>query len=254
MKSCQRLCQLLFEFSRFVHIIAVMKRYSPVDMNNCKFMSRSEVRGFDAWAINDLGVPGVVLMENAGKGCAEIIVQRLADENHAKVCIFCGCGNNGGDGYVIARHLYNAGIDVTVLICGDRARIKGDALINLEIIDRMKIDIRQMDPGDVDLAELTAGCSLIVDAIFGTGLSGELREDYKMLVEGINSSKADVVAVDIPSGLDCDTGKPLGAAVKAGITVTFVAVKKGFARETAVEYTGDIYVVSIGVEPDNNIY
>jgi len=227
-----------------------MKRFLPADLNNCRLMTRNQVRAFDTWAISELSVPGVVLMENAGKGCADIIIDRLSDVKHAKVCILCGCGNNGGDGYVIARHLHNAGLTPIVIICGNRSKIKGDALINLEIIDRMNISITEKTARDIELDQLTEGCSMIVDAIFGTGLSGTLRDDYIKLVDGINESKADIVAVDIPSGLDCDTGKPLGTAVKADITVTFAAVKKGFAEKSAALYTGNIYKVSIGVEPD----
>jgi len=171
-------------------------------------MSRQQVRDFDAWAIRQMGIPGGVLMENAGRGCTQVILQRLGDAARAKVGIFCGIGNNGGDGYVIARHLANFGADVQVVVCGDRRKIKGDALTNLKIIDRMGLHICCLDLLSAGLpdrvADVTKGCRLIVDALFGTGLRGELSTEYAQLIACINALGAPIVAVDIPSGLDCD--------------------------------------------------
>jgi NAD(P)H-hydrate epimerase len=230
-----------------------MEQFDPTDAKKFVVMSRSEVRRFDAWAINELGIPGVVLMENAGRSCAEFIIARLTDIDNPKVCIFCGIGNNGGDGYVIARHLANAAIVPCVVICGDKTRIAGDALTNLNIIEGMKLPIHQMDldePIGEQVTAITEGCNILVDALFGTGLTGELRAGFRELIKSINSQNLPVVAVDIPSGLDCDTGLPLGEAIKAIATVTFVAVKKGFATNTrASKYTGPVYIASIGVEP-----
>ena len=231
-----------------------MKQFDPTDAKKNVVMSRSEVRRFDAWAINELGIPGVVLMENAGRSCAELIIDKLADIDNPKVCIFCGTGNNGGDGYVIARHLANAAIVPCVVICGDKAKISGDALTNLNIIEGMKLSIHQMDMADEPIGEqvraIADGCNILVDALFGTGLTGELRAGYRELIKSINSQNLSVISVDIPSGLDCDTGLPLGEAIKAIATVTFVAVKKGFATNAhARNYTGPVYVASIGVEP-----
>jgi len=229
-----------------------MEKYLPD--KKCVVMSRDEVRTFDSWAINTLGIPGVVLMENAGRSCAELIKEKLAGVAKPKVCIFCGTGNNGGDGYVIARHLLNSGFSVTVAICGDRNKIKGDAKINLDILERLGQPIEQLNLKSGDIAgrvkAFTAGADMLVDALFGTGLSGQLSDEYKQLIESINGRNCPVLAVDIPSGLDCDTGEPLGAAIRADYTVTFVAVKKGFTSEsTAPQYTGEIFVASIGVKP-----
>ena len=216
-------------------------------------MTREQVRAVDAWAINELGIPGVVLMENAGRGCAELISDKLEGVAEPKVCIFCGTGNNGGDGYVIARHLANVGYKVTVVVCGDRGRIKGDAKINLDILDRMGLSIDLLNPADDNVAarveEFTSGADMIVDSLFGTGLSGKIRDDYRPLIEGMNASDRPVLAVDIPSGLDCDTGQPLGTAVEASWTVTFVAVKKGFTCAKSARYTGEVFVASIGIAP-----
>jgi NAD(P)H-hydrate epimerase len=217
-------------------------------------MSRDQVRAFDTWAINELGIPGVVLMENAGRSCAELIAEKLSGIAGPKVCIFCGTGNNGGDGFVIARHLLNRGFAVVVVICGDRNKIKGDARVNLDILEGLGVPIEKLDvdtESDIEgrAATFARGADMIVDCIFGTGLTGELRDEHKRLIEGINSLGCPVLAVDIPSGLDCDTGQSLGAAIRANCTVTFVALKKGFVLENAKALTGDVYVASIGVEP-----
>jgi len=217
-------------------------------------MSRDEVRAFDAWAINTVGIPGVVLMENAGRSCAELIKEELAGVSNPKVCIFCGTGNNGGDGYVIARHLLNSGFEAVVVICGDRNKVKGDAKINLDILEGMGQPVKQLKLKDGDISgqveAFSADADMLVDGLFGTGLSGELSDEYKELIESINGQHYPILAVDIPSGLDCDTGKPLGAAIKASYTVTFVAVKRGFTCvKTAAAYTGEIFVASIGIDP-----
>jgi NAD(P)H-hydrate epimerase len=249
-----------------------MKKYHTGE--KCLLMSRDQSRAFDAWAINELGVPGVVLMENAGRGCAELIEEKLSAIAKPKVCIFCGTGNNGGDGFVIARHLFNKGSDfanpptlklhrtgatpdklaVVTVVCGERGKIKGDAKINLDILARLGAPIEQLNMDRIDdikgsVANYAQGADMIVDAIFGTGLTGTLRDEYKRLIEAINSTGRPILAVDIPSGLDCDTGEVLGAAIEADWTVTFVAVKKGFVLEKARVYTGEVFVASIGVEP-----
>jgi len=214
-------------------------------------MTRDEVRAFDAWAINTLGIPGVVLMENAGRNCAELIADKLKDIANPKVCIFCGTGNNGGDGYVIARHLINRGVGVAVVVCGENSKIKGDAKINLDILERMGEPIERLNPADTDIAgqvgHLSEGADILVDSIFGTGLRGQLSDEYRHLLECINARNCPILAVDIPSALDCDSGEPLGAAINAAWTVTFVAVKKGFLSATASRYTGEIFVASIGI-------
>lgn len=226
-----------------------MEKYSPD--KKCAVMTRDQVRAVDAWAINTLGIPGVVLMENAGRGCAELIKGKLKDIVEPKVCIFCGTGNNGGDGYVIARQLCNSGFGVAVVVCGDRGKIKGDAKINLDILERMGRPVESLNPADSDasarIAGFAAGADMIVDSLFGTGLSGQIRDDYRRLIENLNACERPILAVDIPSGLDCDTGQPLGIAIKASWTVTFVAVKKGFTFAQAAQYTGEVFVASIGI-------
>ena len=229
-----------------------MEKYTP--QKEFRVMSRDEVRRVDAWAIEEIGVPGVVLMENAGRSCAELAQQKLAGVDRPTVCIFCGTGNNGGDGYVIARHLLNAGLPVRVVLCGERDKVRGDARVNLEILDRLGHAVEMLDPGAEDLSvhvgAFAGTADLIVDALFGTGLRGQVSREFQSLIEAINNLGRPTLAVDIPSGLDCDTGEPLGAALRAAYTVTFVAMKQGFlASSEAARYTGEVYVASIGVEP-----
>jgi NAD(P)H-hydrate epimerase len=229
-----------------------MKKFHPDE--KCLSMSRDEVRALDAWAINELGIPGIVLMENAGRGCAQFIIETLSKTKKPVVCIFCGTGNNGGDGFVIARHLFNAGFAVKVVICGDIDKIRGDAKINLDILTRLdlKIELLDMESAetiDTSVTNLAGEANMIIDAIFGTGLIGAVRDEYKRLIESINGLGCPILSVDIPSGLDCNTGLPFGTSIKANCTVTFVAVKNGFAFENTRVYTGDIFVASIGVEP-----
>jgi len=229
-----------------------MEKYSPD--KKCVVMTRDQVRAVDSWAINELGVPGVVLMENAGRSCAELIKDKLASVANPKVCIFCGTGNNGGDGYVIARHLLNSGFKVVVVICGNRSKIKGDAKINMDILERLGQPIEQLSLTDGDIPRLVktfaADAGMVIDSLFGTGLAGQLSDEYKQLIESINAAGCPILAVDIPSGLDCDSGQPLGAAIRATYTVTFVAVKKGFTSSgDAAQYTGEVFVASIGAEP-----
>jgi hydroxyethylthiazole kinase-like uncharacterized protein yjeF len=229
-----------------------MEKYTPE--KPVRTMSRDEVRAVDAWAIDEIRVPGVVLMENAGRSCAELLREKLAGLARPRVCIFCGTGNNGGDGYVVARHLLNAGLGVKVVLCGRRDRVQGDARTNLDILERLGQEVEVLEPGAGDAADrvrtLGGAADWIVDALFGRGLRGELKGEYRVVVEAINDLGRPILAVDIPSGLDCDTGAPLGTAIRAACTVTFVAIKRGFvASPQARAYTGELYIASIGVEP-----
>jgi len=216
-------------------------------------MTRQQVQSIDRWAMDELGIAGVVLMENAGRDCAELAIGLLHDVEKPSVTIFCGVGNNGGDGYVITRHLLNNGFEVRTVICADVDKIKGDAKANLDILHKMNCSVEIMDMQGCMFGQVSSFCNgadLVIDCIFGTGLAGELREPYGELIEAINEQGIDILAVDIPSGLDCDTGEPLGTAIEAMCTVTFVAVKKGFVvNESSQQYTGEIFVADIGIVP-----
>lgn len=232
-----------------------MKKYTGND--DIAVMSKDEVRSFDKWAIETAGVPGVVLMENAGRSCAELIADKLTQADGSSAAIFCGTGNNGGDGFVIARHLANRGYDVRILICGDANKIKGDAAVNCAIAEKMHLNIIQLSLNDEKInehiAEHCRQADIMVDAIFGTGLAGQLKPEYQRLIRAINQANKPIVSVDIPSGLDCDSAVVMGQAVKATETVSFAAAKKGFTLEKAREFTGQIYVASIGIEPEFRI-
>lgn len=208
-------------------------------------LSRAEVRAVDRRAIEEYGVPGAVLMENAGRGATELLCA-LGVEGLVTIC--CGKGNNGGDGFVMARHLDNREVPVRVLLFAKPEDLAGDAAINYGIIARsgLPLDVRVQPPDRESLTRELAGSEWIVDALFGTGLSGPVRPPFDEIIAAINASGAHVFAVDIPSGLDCDTGQPLGSTVKAEHTATFVALKKGFAEPAAREWLGQVQVIDIG--------
>jgi NAD(P)H-hydrate epimerase len=213
-------------------------------------LSRDEVREIDRRTIEDFGVPGVVLMENAGRGAAVEAWGMLGAEPGGRVAVLAGAGNNGGDGYVIARHLHNWRVNVEVFCFAPRERIRGDAEVNLRIIERMDLPVRDAQWTDgpaAPLADAAGAAHLVVDALFGTGLTRPMRAPFPAIVEWINALGRSVLAVDIPSGLNCDSGAPMPVAVRAACTVTFVAAKKGFAAAGAAEYLGRVVPVEIGV-------
>jgi NAD(P)H-hydrate epimerase len=210
------------------------------------YLSREQVRALDRRAIEEFGVPGVVLMENAGRGAAEVVIS-LGCKGPVAIC--CGKGNNGGDGFVIARHLDNRQIPVRVLLFAEPSRLTGDAAVNYQIIARSGLEISLYDDRVLNGARLRSELSQaewIVDALFGTGLTGPVRKPFDQIIQCINEANRRVLAVDIPSGLDCDTGQPVGPTVRAQDTVTFAAEKKGFLNPEARNWTGQVHVVEIG--------
>ena len=211
-------------------------------------ITRQQARDIDAYAINQLGIPGIVLMENAGRNLARRIASLLIND-HGSVAIVAGSGNNGGDGFVAARHLVNMGVEATTFIVLPVGKIKGDALTNLDIIRKLGHDICDLSEDPSSLAAQLGGFGLVVDAIGGTGITGSLRGGMEESVKQINYSGRKVIAVDIPTGLDCDTGEADGAVIRAEMTVTFIARKKGFDAPGASEYTGEVVVSDIGIDP-----
>lgn len=218
---------------------------------NHPVLGRAQVRACDGVAIDRYEINGLVLMENAGGAAARYILDCLQRIGGSRASIIAGGGNNAGDGFVVARHLVNEGVDVTVMVCVDRERFTGDARSNLVILEHMSVPIHYPGPSPsaVTAAIQSAGqkSDLIVDALLGTGTSGPPREPFRTAIETMNQLGLPVVALDIPSGLDCDSGEPLGIAVRADHTVTFAAIKKGFRNPHARQYTGDVTLASIGI-------
>lgn len=204
-----------------------------------KLGTREILREIDRLTIEKYGIPGVVLMENAGRA-----VTRAATDNYPqinRVAVMCGGGNNGGDGFVIARHLIKRGRHVDTYILKNRKDYTGDAKTNLEILENTNANIIKLRS---DFSNFSP-CELIIDAVFGTGLDREVNGLYAKVIDFINGSNCQVISVDVPSGLDANSGKLLGTAVKADITVTFVVPKLGLAVYPGADYTGKLYVADI---------
>jgi NAD(P)H-hydrate epimerase len=204
-------------------------------------ISREQARSLDRRAVEEYGMASVMLMENAGRGVAD----RLCDLGIAgPAVICCGRGNNGGDGFVVARHLDLRRYAVRVLIADDPDKFQGDAALNFRVLVKSGVSIWRLEVEQLD-AQL-AGAAWIVDALLGTGATGEPRPPYDRLIDAINSQQAPVLAVDLPSGLDCDAGVAARHTIRAAHTCTFVAPKPGFLVPGAAAYTGRVHVVDIG--------
>lgn len=210
-------------------------------------LTRAQVRKLDQLAIDRYGIPGILLMENAGRGAASLIAAAYGPGGRAMV--LCGTGNNGGDGCVIARHLHNAGWIVRVLIAGDRERMTDDTRVNFGIVEAMGLE-RQISPRFEDqrcFVEAVTEEDVVIDALLGTGFSGQVRQPTSQLIDAINNATPRAtVAIDVPSGLDCDTGSPSNATIRADLTITFVAEKAGFSSADALPFVGRLEVVDIG--------
>lgn len=216
-----------------------------------RWFTRLDVRNLDRRAVEDFGLPSIILMENAGAGAAGVAAAMLPRE--ARVLVLCGGGNNGGDGLVIARHLHNhlPGLEVHVALAGRGAARSPDAATNLSIVRRMGLSLlEEATPGRLDSRALGEGAlDLVVDALLGTGLSEPVRGDLAELIAWSNASRkagARVLAVDLPSGMDCDSGRELGRSVRADVTVTFAGPKVGFATRAGRGLVGSLAVVDIG--------
>ncbi|MBI4832475.1 MAG: NAD(P)H-hydrate epimerase [Candidatus Lindowbacteria bacterium] len=212
-----------------------------------KYVTPDEMKRIDKFAIETVRIPGVVLMENAGRAVFEAAYAALAGRD-VPALVFCGRGNNGGDGFVAARHLINNRIETHVFLVGGASKVKGDARVNLRILQNMGVPINRVTKKSLaELRKQMKRCGMIIDALLGTGLSGEVSGLYRDVIMLINEAGCPVMAVDTPSGLDGVTGKPLGIAVVANMTVTFQLPKKGFENPLARNYTGQLKVVDIGI-------
>jgi NAD(P)H-hydrate epimerase len=211
-------------------------------------MTRRQVRWVDQWAIGTLGAPAEILMENAGRSAAQAAAEMVQGLAAPRLAVLAGSGNNAGDGFCVARHLRIRQIDVDVYLLGDRAKFTGEALMNLQLCERLLGPVREVRGRPAaELAELWRPYDLLVDALGGTGITGALRGDLAAAVEGANATGVPILALDIPTGLDCDTGEAPGPVIRAARTITFVARKVGFDAPGAAQYTGDILVADIGI-------
>jgi NAD(P)H-hydrate epimerase len=222
-------------------------------------LSCEESRQVDRVAIERLGIPGLVLMENAGRGVVDVLLRVDPDlpASADRVAILCGKGNNAGDGFVIARHLAVRGVPHIVVLLGAPTQLAGDARANYEILARAGAPL--VDLAGLAQSELTAlptaleqhagGARWIIDALLGTGAVGAPREPYRTAIPWMNAQPGRRLAVDLPSGLDCDTGVATGDAVRADVTCTFVAAKPGLVLPAAAPWVGHLQVVDIGVPP-----
>ncbi len=209
-------------------------------------LNRAKTRLLDSRAMEEYGLAGVVLMENAGRGVADTLC-RLGIGGPVVIC--CGKGNNAGDGFVIARHLDRRGYDVRVLLWARPEQLSGDAAVNFRILEKTGVPIETFSADD-DLSRLQKQldeAAWIVEALLGTGARGEPRPPLDTVIDRINAADAAKLAVDLPSGLDCDTGQAAGHTIRADHTCTFVAAKPGFFLRDAAHYTGRLHILDIGV-------
>jgi NAD(P)H-hydrate epimerase len=212
-----------------------------------KICNVNEMRNLDRRAIKEYGITQEILMENAGQAAYFTILKEFGIKNKNFVC-FCGVGNNGGDGLVVARKLYSNGGKVTIFILGDRSKFQGAAKQNFNIVNKLQIKIINLQ--DLALALETINSSdAIIDAIFGTGLDREVKGQYMDVINMINTSRKTVFSIDIPSGINGDTGQVLGISVKADFTTTFGLPKRGNLLYPGFEMGGKLYVTHISFPP-----
>lgn len=221
-------------------------------------LSRRQVQEVDRRAMRQLGMPGIVLMENAARNAADVVLSLIKEDLHLEAgdCqagVLCGGGHNGGDGYALARHLHNHGVVVTLYAARPVNQLQGDARTNADICLRLGLSCVEVAEraAVVEAARRWPGHQVMVDALLGTGFSGEVREPLASLIAHCNAVRREhgtaVVAVDVPSGLDCDTGEPASPTIQADVTVTFVARKSGFRSPQAQRVLGRVVVADIGV-------
>ncbi|NQT89818.1 MAG: NAD(P)H-hydrate epimerase [Candidatus Omnitrophica bacterium] len=211
-------------------------------------VTAKEMKRLDREAIDDYGIPGSFLMEKAGRGLAAAVIRQLERSRKKRVVIFCGKGNNGGDGYVCARYLLKCGIDVAIYAVSGTSSVKGDAALNLKTLKRLKaplFNIKKVQ--DVKAIELALRQVIIVDAIFGIGFKGRPEGIYRQVIELINMAPSYTLSVDLPSGLNATTGIAAGCCVKADETITMGMPKTGFYKKEGPIYVGRISVIDIGL-------
>src|SRR4051812_4616032 len=214
-----------------------------------RVLNSAQMREADRRAIEDIGIPSLVLMENAGRQTVAAMEAMYGDLLERQVAVLCGRGNNGGDGFVIARTMAQRGVDVAVFLLGRVADVRGGARLNLEILGRPRltvVEIADSQAWELHFSEVS-DCTLIVDAIFGTGLNAPIAGFIESVVTDVNASGIPVVAIDLPSGLSADSPDPIGPSNEAGLTVTIAAPKIPLVLPPAETRAGDIVIADIGI-------
>ena len=213
-----------------------------------KVASASQMQNVDRRAILEFGIPGIVLMENAGRGVIEAIDKYFPENTVKKVNLIAGAGNNGGDGFVIGRHLINRGVEVSAFLLTKKEKVSGDARVNMELYQKLRPIHELLSREDlIKFQNQINQNELIIDAIFGTGLASEVRGFYHDIIDYINTLPNPVISVDIPSGIDATTGKILGTAIHADLTVTFGLPKIGLVIHPGLEHSGILEVIDISI-------
>ena len=214
-------------------------------------VTAQQMKEMDRLTIESVGIPGIVLMESAGRGCVDSLLRHFPEVRQMKVGIVAGRGNNGGDGFVIARYLAGRQIDVSVYLLTERPRVQGDARVNLDLLDQIGVPVLEMpDEAAFEVHQRRMSkCGLWVDAMLGTGLKSQVSGLFKTCIEWLNNRQDPIVAVDIPSGLDSDPGRPCGSCIQATLTVTFGLPKIGHVVLPGADLVGRVEVVDIGIPP-----
>ncbi|MBW1991765.1 MAG: NAD(P)H-hydrate epimerase [Deltaproteobacteria bacterium] len=215
-----------------------------------KLVTAQEMRELDRRTIEEVGVPSLVLMENAGRTTYQILRREFPNLG-GPVAVAAGRGNNGGDGFVVARYLANEGLPVTVFLLARKEQVRGDARVNLDILDHLGVEVKEVLTEEALSPALhyLSRAELVVDALLGTGLNSPVRGLMAALIDRLNRLRPPVLAVDIPSGLSADTGEPLGTAVQAQVTVTYGLPKLGQILPPGREHVGRLWLVDISIPP-----
>jgi ADP-dependent NAD(P)H-hydrate dehydratase / NAD(P)H-hydrate epimerase len=246
-KEAYRLCYSARKVrSRGIVVIAL------TDPHSMRVLNASQMREADRRTIEDIGIPSLVLMENAGRQAVAAMEAVYSDLHERQVAVLCGRGNNGGDGFVVARTLLQRGVDVSVFLLGRVVDVRGDARTNLEILGRIGVtvvEIADSEAWELHISEVT-DCTLIVDAIFGTGLNAPVSGLIESVIADVNSSGIPVVSIDLPSGLSADSVDLIGASIEAALTVTLGAPKLPLVLPPSEIHAGDIVIADIGIPSD----
>ena len=214
-----------------------------------RILTAAQMREADRFTIEEIGIPSLVLMENAGRQVVAAIEAAYEERLAGRVAVLCGRGNNGGDGFVVARTLLQRGIEAAVFVIGSLAEIRGDARVNLDILGRLGVTVVEVNDEqnwELHFSEISQ-CTLIVDAIFGTGLKSALSGMMETVAADINASEIPIVSIDVPSGMSADTAHLIGDCVHASMTVTLAAPKLPLVLPPAEAYAGDVVIADIGI-------